>query len=68
MRRMLLLLVVGLIGCVAGCKHSQSHGVCDCIEDNHCAERAPWLLHGTPTTTETVVVPPTKLPEGKKGL
>jgi hypothetical protein len=67
-------LAVALLGSLGCCHHS--HGVCDCEEDNYCASRAPWIQHGgagggviqssAPMSIPEVVVPPTKLPEGKK--
>ena len=65
-RLMLLLAVVGFIGSLAGCRIMRTHGVCDCAEDNHCAERAPWLRTEAPSAPEKVTNPPSKLPEGKK--
>ena len=76
MRRTLFsLIAVGLLGTL-GCCHTHSHGICDCENDNHCESRAPWIQHGgagtiihssaNTTMPETVVVPPTKLPDGKK--
>ena len=65
-RLMLLLFVVGFVGSMAGCHLMHTHGICDCAEDNHCLERAPWLHYGGPVAAETIAVPPIKLPEGKK--
>ncbi|MBI3824103.1 MAG: hypothetical protein HY289_15655 [Planctomycetes bacterium] len=66
MRRLMLLLVaVGFLGSLGGCKLIQAHGVCDCDDDNHCQNRAPWVQHGVPIVPATELVPvPTK--EGKK--
>jgi hypothetical protein len=68
MRRLMLLLVaVSVLGTLSGCcGHSFSHGVCDCEQDNHCAERAPWLQTAAPISGETINTAPAKLPEGKK--
>ena len=68
MRRMMLwLIAVGFLGSLAGCCNiMHSHGICDCEEDDHCATRQPWVRCGAPTPAETIVTPPTKLPEKKK--
>jgi hypothetical protein len=68
MRRMLFLLVaVSFLGSLVGCKLMHSHGVCDCEEDYHCADRAPWVRMAPPITTPAEAVPaPKKLPETTK--
>jgi hypothetical protein len=66
MRRLLFLLIAcGLLGSVAGCNLTHTHGICDCDIDDHCLERAPWLRTGVPSVGETVPLP-SKLPDGKK--
>jgi hypothetical protein len=69
MRRMMFLLVaVSFLGSLAGCKLMHSHGVCDCEQDNHCADRAPWVRTGPPITmaSEPIATPPTKTPDVPK--
>lgn len=68
MRRMMFLLVaVSLLGSLAGCKLTHSHGVCDCYEDNHCADRAPWVQIAPTVTSPSEAVPaPKKLPDATK--
>ena len=68
MRRLMLLVAVGILGSLAGCKLIHSHGVCDCEDDDHCYTRAPWIRLAPPTSapTEAIPTPPTKMPDGKK--
>ena len=42
-----------------------SQGVCDCEDDNHCLERAPWVRLGSPVRQAEPIAPPSKLPDGK---
>ena len=44
-RGFLSLVALGLVG-LAGCYCS--HGVCDCICDDHCCTREPWIAYGPP--------------------
>jgi hypothetical protein len=62
---MLMIVAVGLLTTLMGCKSGHSHGVCDCDPDNHCYTRTPWpIAPGGPAGEQ--VHPPTKLPDGKK--
>jgi hypothetical protein len=68
MRQVLFVVAVGLLSSLAGCCHS-SHGICDCQYDNHCADRAPWILHGPVVSQpagEVITIPPMKLPDAKR--
>ena len=53
----------------AGGHAINAHGVCDCEMDDHCFERAPWTRYAPPasaTPSESIPIPATKLPDGKK--
>lgn len=60
MRRVFFsLLAMSLVGLAVGCSHT--HGVCDCENDDPCANRAPWVHGGGgPVTFQS--------PEGKEVL
>ena len=61
-------IVVGFLGSLAGCELIHSHGICDCEEDNHCAERSPWVQFAAPSTivSEPIKTAPAKLPDTPK--
>ncbi len=48
--RRLFLSSLGLswLALLTGCHHWCSHGVCDCLYDDHCCTRAPWVKFGPP--------------------
>ncbi len=49
MRRLYLtLLGLSWLALFAGCHHYCSHGVCDCLFDDQCCTRAPWVKLGPP--------------------
>ena len=81
MRFLILSVAMLVLGSLAGCcssggrcgaggrgGHGHTHGVCDCILDDHCASRAPWVRCGGHVDGPVAepVAPPTKLPDGKK--
>ena len=61
---MLSLFVVSLLFSMAGC-HT-SHGVCDCVIDDHCSSRSPWIRLGGPVPES--IPAPMVLPEVKNKL
>jgi hypothetical protein len=43
---------------LGGCHHYCSHGVCDCVMDDHCLTRAPWVHnYGAPPIVDGPVGP-----------
>jgi hypothetical protein len=66
--RRLVLSMLSLVA-LAGCDHVCSHGVCDCLVDDHCCTRAPWVQYGpAPASFGAPVVhtdaPTKELPKG----
>ena len=44
MRRFLLSVVaLSFLSALVGCKCVTTHGVCDCVADDHCSTRQPWI-------------------------
>jgi hypothetical protein len=47
---------------------THAHGVCDCVIEDHCSSRSPWIRNMTAAGPVEMVQPPAKLPDGKKDL
>ena len=64
MRHLTLIAAAMFLACLAGCKHSHSHGICDCELDDHCSSRSPWIRYSPALDppVETAPAPAKALP------